>query len=295
MNKFEQHIILKDKRMLGFAEFGNHDGYPIIYCHGSQSSRLEMHYDISFATGLDLRIICIDRPGHGISDFNSSGSILDFAKDVKQLLDHLKIERFSVVGMSAGAPFALGITYLFPDSIYKVSIISGFAPLNKQSKKHLSKEVKMMLGLAKSFPFLLKMLLKVQMKQLNKNPKKALKGFLKIMGQPDQEILKNESVLEVIENMFIEAFRNGSEGVAYEISNLLVRDWGFKLNEIEAPLTFWQGKKDNNVPFQWAEMMQKEINNSKLKLFPEDGHLLIFNHAREIFSDLKPELENTFN
>ena len=292
MKKTEQHIILKDNRKLGFAEYGNTEGFPIIHCHGSQSSRLEMHYDMSFAIENDLRIITIDRPGHGISDFNPEGSILSFAKDVNQLTEYLELDKFSVAGMSAGSPFALGISYLFPENIYKTSIISGFAPFNKESKKCLSKDVKMMLNLAKTFPFLLKMLLKIQVKQLNKNPKKALKGFLKIMGQPDQEILKNHSVMEVIENMFTEAFRNGSKGVAYEISNLLVREWDFKLDEIRVPVTFWQGEKDNNVPYEWAELMNNEINNSKLKKYPEEGHLIIFQHAEEIFTDLKKTLSN---
>tara|TARA_R110002124_G_C8902644_1_gene509942 strand:- start:499 stop:1398 length:900 start_codon:yes stop_codon:yes gene_type:complete len=287
LNKNEQHIILKDKRKLGFAEYGNTEGYPIIYCHGSQSSRLEMHYDMSFAIENDLRIITIDRPGHGISDLNATGSILDFAIDVKELIEHLEINKFSVAGMSAGSPFALGISYLFPKNVYKAAIISGFAPFNTESKKYLSKEVKLMLNLAKSFPFLLKLLLRIQAKQIAKKPKKALQGFLKMMSEPDQAILKNDSVMKVIENMFKESFRNGSNGVAYEISNLLVREWGFKLDEIQVPVTFWQGEKDNNVPFEWAALMKSEINNSKLIKYPEEGHLIIFQHAGEIFTDLK--------
>ncbi|NOQ70725.1 MAG: alpha/beta fold hydrolase [Crocinitomix sp.] len=287
MSIINQQIILKDGRKLGFAEYGNLKGYPIVYCHGSQSSRLEMHYDMSFAIENDLRIITIDRPGHGISDFNPDGTILDFAKDVKQLTEHLKIESFSAAGMSAGSPFALGIAYLFPRNVRKTAIISGFAPYDDQSKKHLSKEVKIMLNLARRFPFLLRLMLRIQAKQLSKNPKKALKGFLKIMSEPDQEILQNDAVMGIIEQMFTEAFRNGSEGVAYEISRLLVRDWEFNLNKIQVPIAFWQGEKDNNVPHKWAELMRNEIPNATLKLFPEEGHLIIFEHAEEIFTDLK--------
>lgn len=287
MNILDQHITLTDNRKLGFAEYGNPQGFPIIYCHGSQSSRLEMHYDVSFATEHNLRIITIDRPGHGLSDFNSNGSILSFAKDVKQLTEHLNIDKFSVIGMSAGSPFALGLAYSFPEHIIKASIISGFAPFNSESKKHLSKEVKVMLGLAKSMPFLLKLMLKIQAKQLKSKPKKALKGFLKIMSAPDQAVLKNDSVMKIIETMFIEAFRNGSKGVAYEISKLLVKDWKFELKDIKVPVTFWQGEKDNNVPYQWAELMQSEIKGSNLNTFPDEGHLVIFNHAKEIFTNLK--------
>ncbi|MFK8037885.1 MAG: alpha/beta fold hydrolase [Crocinitomicaceae bacterium] len=287
MKTIDQYITLKDNRKLGFAEYGNSDGCPIIYCHGSQSSRFEMHYDMTFATKNGLRIITVDRPGHGLSDFNAVGSILSFAKDVKALTEYLKIEKFSVAGMSAGSPFALALAYSYPENIHKVSIISGFAPFTNLSKTYLSKEVKMMLSLAKSFPLLLRMMLRIQSRQLAKNPKKALKGFLKMMSVPDQEVLKNKKVVDIIETMFKEAFRNGSEGVAYEISKLLVKDWHFELNKIQVPVSFWQGQKDNNVPSQWAKLMRNEIPNATLKTFPNEGHLIIFEHSEEIFTTLK--------
>jgi len=103
------------------------------------------------------------------------------------------------------------------------------------------------------------------------------------MSEPDQLILKNPAVLEVIERMFTEAFRNGSKGVAYEISKILVRDWNININEIDVPTTIYQGKEDNNVPFAWAESLQAEIPNSQLKVYPKEGHLLVFEHAEEIF------------
>ncbi len=284
----DQTITLKDGRTLGFTEYGNSNGHPIIYCHGSQSSRLEMHYDMSFAIENGLRLITIDRPGHGLSHFNPTGSILSFATDVNYLTEHLKIDNYSVAGMSAGSPFALGLAYSFPENVQNVAIISGFAPYNTESKTYLTKEVKLMLNLAKYFPFLLKLLLKIQVKQLAKKPLKTLQGFLKIMSPPDQIILKNKSVMTMIENMFTEAFRNGSQGVAYEISHLLVTDWNFELNKIHVPVAFWQGKKDKNVPYQWAELMKNEIQNANLTNYPEEGHLILFEHAEEIFTALKP-------
>ncbi len=106
------------------------------------------------------------------------------------------------------------------------------------------------------------------------------------MSSPDQEVLKNPKVMDVIEGMFTEAFRNGSQGVAYEISKLLVKDWGFDIKNIQVPITFWQGEQDNNVPAQWAEMMARQIDGAALNTFPSEGHLIIFEHAPEIFSEL---------
>ena len=270
------------------SEYGAKEGSPIIYCHGSQSSRLEMHYDLSFAIDNNLRIVAIDRPGHGDSDFNPNGTIKSFANDINQLAEKLSIAKFSVLGMSAGAPFAMGIAKYLNQKTKRLGIVSGFAPLNNESQKALSKDVRILLQMAKSFPIFLKLMLKIQNWQLKKNPKSALKNFLKIMSNPDQEVLKNEAVMNVIEKMFKEAFKNGSNGVAHEISKILVQDWGFNLNKIEIPTFIWHGEEDNNVPKEWAIKTNKEIQNSQLKLFPNEGHLIIFKNAEEIFKTLKP-------
>ena len=37
----ESHVTLPDGRRLAYAEFGRPDGEPVLYCHGSPSSRLE--------------------------------------------------------------------------------------------------------------------------------------------------------------------------------------------------------------------------------------------------------------
>lgn len=287
VNRTNQRMQLRDNRYLGFAEYGSADGYPIVYFHGSQSSRLEMHYDLSFATTHQLRIIAIDRPGHGMSDFNPKGSILEFAQDIKELMGFLKIDRFSVAAMSAGAPFAFGIVHKIPEKINRMAIVSGFAPLTKHHKKALSREIKLMLGVSKLFPKFFALLLCFQAKQITKNPQKVLRSFLKMMSDPDKKILENPAVIMVLQNMFTEAYRNGSKGVSYEVSKILVKDWGFDYSKTQVPISFWQGQKDNNVPFEWAECMANQIEHSSLKTYPNHGHLLIFDHAEEIFSSLK--------
>lgn len=55
-------------------------------------------------------------------------------------------------------------------------------------------------------------------------------------------------------------------------------------------ISFWQGKQDNNVPYEWANYMSEKIEGSCLNEFPDEGHLLLFEHANEIFSNLKPTM-----
>lgn len=160
-------------------------------------------------------------------------------------------------------------------------------PLPKRTQSILAEKSKPYLPLRKTAPFLLRLMLKIQAKKMAKKPNQALDGFLKMMSAPDQKILARPEVKKTMSAMFQEAFKKGSRGVAYEISRLLVTDWGFLLNDITVPVTIWQGKQDNNIPHQWASLMTKELPNSQLKLIENGGHLIIFEHASPIFTDLK--------
>jgi pimeloyl-ACP methyl ester carboxylesterase len=184
-----KYIILSDQRKLSYGLYGAVGGYPIIYFHGFQSSRFETHYDMSFATMQDLMIITIDRSVHGQSDFNPQGTILSFAKDIKQLLAILNIKDFSIVGMSAGALFAYGLAAQFNVHVKSLSIISGYVPFIKEIQSLLNKEVRILLKMAKYMPWLLKLMLRLQHKQLQKQPQKALKSFLKIISKSTLEDL----------------------------------------------------------------------------------------------------------
>jgi len=245
-----------------------------------------MHYDLSFAQKHQLRIISMDRAGHGASSFNPKASIKSFTEDLEELLKHLAIDKFSIAGMSAGAPFALGTAHYLNEMVHKTAIISGFIPYNDESKKQLGKGVNLLLKMAKGFPFILRFMLKMQAKQIKKNPKKAVKQFLKIMSAPDQEVLKNAEVMKIIEEMFTESFAHGHEGVAHEISNVLTQDWGFNLEQINSSIQIWQGDMDNNVPAAWAKILNESLPNSTLKILEGEGHLIIFQHVDEIFGSL---------
>lgn len=78
---------LKDERMLGCAEYGDPDGKPVMYFHGHPGSRREWpaFYSNDSAAELGARIIAIDQPGHGLSDFMPSREILDWPDDVTEL------------------------------------------------------------------------------------------------------------------------------------------------------------------------------------------------------------------
>ncbi|MBI2333601.1 MAG: alpha/beta hydrolase [Chloroflexi bacterium] len=97
MPNLNQQMRLADGRMLGYDEHGPSNGAPVFYFHGTPSSRVEFSLFASeeMLQSLNIRLIAPDRPGMGLSGYQSNRRITDWTKDVIALAGHLKINRFA--------------------------------------------------------------------------------------------------------------------------------------------------------------------------------------------------------
>src|SRR3954469_9061658 len=99
-------VRLADSRRLAFTGHGRADGFPVMYLHGAIGSPLRRNDELDLATDeLRLRPISGQRPGFGHSGQQPGRTLLDFAADLEELADALALERFGVVGVSAGGPY----------------------------------------------------------------------------------------------------------------------------------------------------------------------------------------------
>src|SRR5689334_602661 len=126
----DKTIQLGNQRMLGYAEYGNLDGVPVFLFHGTPGSRLVLGEITTLAERLGIRLVVPERPGFGLSDFQPDRMILDWPDDVVELADRLTINRFGVIGVSGGGPYAAACAYKIPQRLTKVVMLSSPAPFN---------------------------------------------------------------------------------------------------------------------------------------------------------------------
>lgn len=98
-------VRLPDGRKVGYQEYGDREGSPVFFFHGWIGSRLDFAPNDSIARELGARVIAVDRPGCGSSDFKERRQLLDWPADVSDLADALGFDRFSICRHSFGAPF----------------------------------------------------------------------------------------------------------------------------------------------------------------------------------------------
>ena len=131
----DQMITLSDDRRLGYAEYGDPQGWPLMFFHGTPGSRVMARFAGPKARELGLRLIAPDRPGFGLSDFQPQRRLLDWAKDVEELADALNLEQFSVVGVSGGGPYVAVCAWKLGERLISAGIVSGLAPEDRVRRK----------------------------------------------------------------------------------------------------------------------------------------------------------------
>jgi pimeloyl-ACP methyl ester carboxylesterase len=81
--------------------------------------------DPETAAAVGVRAITLDRPGIGGSDPKAEHRVADWPADVIALADALGIDRFGVIGNSAGAPYALACAALIPERLTGVAMTNS--------------------------------------------------------------------------------------------------------------------------------------------------------------------------
>lgn len=130
----EHSLQLADGRTLAYVCYGSASAQPVLYFHGTPSSRLEPQVAGVWGTPVEtllnqyhLQLIAVDRPGMGLSTFQEQRTPDSFAADVKVLTQSLGIEKFPLICWSGGGPYALAMAYHYPQLISGVYIIAGFS------------------------------------------------------------------------------------------------------------------------------------------------------------------------
>jgi len=278
---------LEDGRLLGYAVYGDPEGWPIFYFHGFPGSRLEAQLADRVAARMGIRLIALDRPGFGLSDFKPRRTIFEWPDDVVKIADALRINRFATIGVSGGGPYAAACALKIPQRLTAVAIVCGLGPLDTPNgTDRMVRTNHLIFFLGRRLPWLAKISLWRIAYQVRRNPEGTLRRMIVALPDPDKAVLARPEVKTAMKDNVVEAFRGGSRGAACELL-LYTRPWGFLLEDIATRVNLWHGEQDVSVPPPMGQYQARTIPNCRAIFYPGEGHFsLVINHMEEVLSGL---------
>jgi pimeloyl-ACP methyl ester carboxylesterase len=241
---------------LTYDDTGDLDAPAVVYLHGGGDSRLSRPAETH-----GVRVLGVDRCG--VHD--AGRTLRSFANEVAALAGRLGIDRFGVVGWSAGGPHALAVAAVAPERVERVALVASLPP--PSGVRALPREVRLAMLVARRSPWL------------------ATRG-LERWGRRPTPPTGEAGHDDAYRRGRVEGFRRGGRWLAHELA-YLGRPWGFESAEVRVPVTLWWGTRDRVTPPSVADDYLRALPNARLRLV--DGtHQVLFGRWAEILADAAP-------
>ena len=275
-------IALADGRSLAYAEFGDPDGRPVLFFHGTPGYRLNPWIQEPELRSLGVRLIAVDRPGVGRSTPRPHRRLLDWPDDVQALADALGLDRFAVVGFSNGGPHAAACAYKLGPRISGVALVAPMPPLDQPGALQQLGVPGWYYPLARRAPWVFRMLIAGIAALARRNPGRVEGILLSDMSEPDRALLGRP---ELAGRFGADLAGAGSRGVADD-ERLMALPWGFEPERVEGPVRLWLGERDGLVPAHvWLERSGR-FPVCRTTVVPGAGHFVIAEHMAEILREI---------
>ncbi|WP_456468528.1 alpha/beta fold hydrolase [Archaeoglobus sp.] len=130
-----------DGLKLRYFECG--EGEPLILIHGLGESieGWTFQYD-EFSK--HFRVIALDLRGFGMSDVPESIAVEDFARDVKNLMDHLGLDKANLLGLSMGGVVCLEFYRKYPEMAKSLILANTLHKLPEEAKPMFEQRLKLL-------------------------------------------------------------------------------------------------------------------------------------------------------
>lgn len=271
---------------LAYQEYGCAHGTPVFYFHDSGSSRLEASFFDDAGRQHGFRLIAVDRPGIGGSDYYQAASPVDFCNDVLQLADVLGIERFGVMSLGAGGIFALTLAHHHPERVsFKLSLAG--VPGSVFNESHEQSYAASCWN--ELTPLLIKFLVRIRHRFFPDDPQQSIERLQKYLSYTDRKILADPQVFSALALDQQEALRNGYQGVAQDLA-VCYRKLDFRLRDVSVPTVIWQGGADRLSQRADCEYMVARMPDVRYHRVPNRGHFFFIHRMDQVFDGLREVL-----
>lgn len=235
-------------------------GTPIILIHGHPFDHT-MWYPQIAAFSKDYQVIAPDLRGYGKSNLPDPANTTfeDYATDVLKLADYLGLDKFHLGGLSMGGQIIMEIYRQAPSRVKSLILADTFAGLDTPEAKQARNESAT----------------KMEKEGMNGYAEESIHKMIKsdhVASMPDvsTHVLKMMKDTSAVAAATAMRARSGRIDYLNEV-----------LPKVNIPTLIIVGRQDEFTPVAKAEEMQQKIQNSRLAVIEDAGHMPNLEHPDE--------------
>jgi len=264
-------------------------GHVTLYFHGFPGSHLQAQFLEKLFVSRGWGLIAADRPGYGGTDLHTPRDTQSYIQGLTEILDYHGVKRFSILGVSGGAPMAHLMASHCSERVDKLVVVCGLATYGPHTLGHFSEFQRRGLMLAHVLPsFLLLSIANLASRFFN--PAKKIEKFVKFLNSADRDVLLAPQNRDLLLASMNHARLQKAKGILWD-TKLFSMDWFEKACKVENlsrfPVYYFHGGEDWLLSPEMAKSMHRQVPHSKLVIYENEGHYsLPFRRAREILDSL---------
>ncbi|HSE24738.1 MAG TPA: alpha/beta fold hydrolase [Pyrinomonadaceae bacterium] len=236
-------------------------GPAVVFVHGYPFNRTLWTEQVS-ALAATHRVVVPDLRGFGETDVGSSESTMNqLARDVKHLMDHLRIEKAFIGGLSMGGYVTLAFYKEFRERVSGLLLANTRAEQDSEAAKASRQE------------------------QAEKALTEGMAGIADSMLPKlltPETVSKKPDLVKRIRDMML---KTDPKGAAAALLGMAGRDdFTTELSKISVPVLIIAGEEDALIPKQHSQRMHQAITGSRLAVIDHAAHVVnleqpdAFNH-----------------
>jgi pimeloyl-ACP methyl ester carboxylesterase len=282
-------ITRSDGRQLEVGACGDPAGPTVFFHHGTPGDVSAVRVFEPTARARGYYLVSMSRPGYGLSSRRAGRVAASVVDDTNAALDHYGRGAFISLGWSGGGPHALACAALDRPRCLAAISLAGVAPGNvdfdwtEGMGPENVEEFAMARAGGPAYEEFVKIQRDVLVGATADNAHDLLGGLL---SAPDKEALDDPAALTLLAESFAHGLSVSHYGF-YDDDLLFLADWGFALDDIDAPVEIWYGDADLMCPPSHGRYLASFVKGATVFHRPDDGHIsLVTAHQDTLFDHL---------
>jgi pimeloyl-ACP methyl ester carboxylesterase len=267
-------VRLSDGRSLAYHITGSSEGVPILFFHGASDSGVLRYFDDKLTANMGAWLIGVTLPGVGASSPCRRRKLVDWGRDVAELVDALGIDRFAVVGHGAGGPHALSVAHAMPDRVSRVVLVSP-APVTSDIQMrdvHVSPELKATAWLHRlRLYFLIRLIMWLVARKASRDVDTYMTEAAFTYPADADIYRQSDEQRPIMAESIAQGFMQNGEGI-YEMVMAVCGRWGFRPEDVTRPVTMFYGEADDFFDNRMHLSLAVRLPNCQTHMWSKGGH-----------------------